>query len=77
MKYVETRRLYNSGLFMFEYLALKLVDGLGQLHLVGFRKLRVQTAAHLLLSFLFVLVLKGRESVSLLNAVETFREITF
>ena len=60
MKYVETRRLYNSDSSRFEYLALELVDGLGQLHLSGFRKLRVQTAAHLLLSFLFVLVLKGQ-----------------
>lgn len=45
-----------------EYLALELVDGLGELHLGGFRKLRVQTAAHLLLSLLLVLVLRSRES---------------
>lgn len=41
------------------YLALMLLDGSGVLRLAGFGELRVEAAAHLLLSFLLVLVLKG------------------
>lgn len=65
MKHAEMRLLYQSeGTTRNEYLALKLVDGSGQLHLRGFRKLRVQTAAHLLLPFLLVLVLGSREGLT-------------
>lgn len=59
----------TSQTMMFEYLALKLADGLCQLHLRGFRELRVQTAAHLPLSFLLVLVLGSRGSCTVTSSI--------
>lgn len=58
------------------HFTLKLVDALGQMHLVGLGKLRVQSAAQFFLHLLLVLVLSGAEKVDAYRVLSFYTSIS-